>query len=208
MPGQSGHERAGNLPGVRQRAGVRAGSDRDLGRGAKGGKPGPPWPARPGPRRFRRSSRNSRAARRPGRPHAYSACLACGLRPASVVTLKDIPRENASWLADTVEGSRLVLRRYHAAPTERDLAYEHAVLRRLALSGCVVPAPVGEIIREAGRYYSLTRYVPGRPAVRESVARRRRRGRDLARLDLALRDLGAPGSWLPPWPAPRLACSA
>jgi Ser/Thr protein kinase RdoA (MazF antagonist) len=113
-----------------------------------------------------------------------------GLRPASVVTLKDISRENASWLADTLAGNRLVLRRYHAAATERDLAYEHAVVRHLARSGWVVPAPVGEVIREAGRYYSLTRYVPGRPVARESVAQRRRRGRDLARLDLALRDLG------------------
>jgi homoserine kinase type II len=52
-----------------------------------------------------------------------------------------------------------------------------------------------------GLWYCLTRYVPGQPAAPETPAQRRRRGRDLARLDLALRDLGQrigqrPG-WLP-----------
>ncbi len=114
-----------------------------------------------------------------------------GLQPASVVALKDIPRENASWLADTFDGNRLVLRRYHAWATEPDLAYEHAVLRHLARSEWAVPEPVGELIRDAGQYYCLTRYVPGRPVVRESIAQRRRRGRQLAQLHLALRGLGA-----------------
>jgi Ser/Thr protein kinase RdoA (MazF antagonist) len=114
-----------------------------------------------------------------------------GLRPASVVALKDIPLENASWLADTIDGTRLVLRRYHARATEPDLAYEHAVLGQLARSGWAVPEPVGELIRDAGQYYCLTRFVPGRPVVRESGAQGRRRGRHLARLHLALRDLGA-----------------
>ncbi len=114
-----------------------------------------------------------------------------GLRPASVVALKDIPLENASWLADTFDGNRLVLRRYHARATEPDLAYEHGVLRQLGRSGWAVPEPVGELVRDAGQYYCLTRYVPGRPVVRESVAQRRRRGRHLARMHLALRDLGA-----------------
>jgi Ser/Thr protein kinase RdoA (MazF antagonist) len=113
-----------------------------------------------------------------------------GLRPASVVALKDIPLENASWLADTVDGDRLVLRRYHAWATEPDITYEHAVLRHLARSGWAVPEPVGDLIRDAGQYYCLTRYVPGRPVIRESLPQRRRRGRDLARLHVALRGLG------------------
>jgi Ser/Thr protein kinase RdoA (MazF antagonist) len=124
-----------------------------------------------------------------GPPSRVVALL--GLRPASLVALKDIPQENASWLADTSEGDRLVLRRYHAWATEPDIAYEHAVLRHLARSGWGVPEPVGELIRDAGQYYCLTRYVPGRPVVKESAAQRRRRGRDLARLDLALRECGA-----------------
>jgi Ser/Thr protein kinase RdoA (MazF antagonist) len=113
-----------------------------------------------------------------------------GLRPASVVALKDVPMENASWLAETSHGHRLVLRRYHDGAMQPDLAYEHAVLRHLARSGWVVPEPLGELVREAGQFYCLTRYVPGQPVARESAAQRRRRGRDLARLHLALRGLG------------------
>lgn len=41
-----------------------------------------------------------------------------------------------------------------------------------------------------GRWFCLNRYVPGEPVRGESVEQRRRRGRDLARLDFALRDLG------------------
>ena len=44
-------------------------------------------------------------------------------------------------------------------------------------------------MRQDGPWYCLTRYVPGQPAIRESLAQRRRRGRDLARLNVALRGL-------------------
>lgn len=82
------------------------------------------------------------------------------------------------------------MRRYHDGATEPDLAYEQAVLRHLARSGWIVPEPVGELMLDGDQLYCLTRYVPGRPVARENAAQRRRRGRDLARLHLALRELG------------------
>ena len=115
--------------------------------------------------------------------------LVPGRRPQRIVTLKDVPRENGSWLLEDHDG-RVVLRRYHEGATPEDLAYEHAVLRHLAGAGWVVPEPVGELIRRDGCWYCLTRYVPGRGVAAETPAQRRRRGRDLARLHLALRDLG------------------
>jgi Ser/Thr protein kinase RdoA (MazF antagonist) len=127
-----------------------------------------------------------------------------GLRPASVVALKDVPLENASWLVSSFAGDRLVLRRYHDGATADDLAYEHAVLRHLAQAGWVVPNPVADLVFDAGRYYCLTRLVPGRAVVRETTAQRRRRGRALARLHLALRDLGERIGQRPGWQAQHL----
>ncbi|MGH3396478.1 MAG: phosphotransferase [Streptosporangiaceae bacterium] len=114
--------------------------------------------------------------------------LVPGPGPRRVVTLKDVPGENGSWLLEDDDG-RVVLRRYHEGATPEDLAYEHAVLRHLAAAGWAVPEPVGELIRHDGCWYCLTRYVPGRAVAGESPAQRRRRGRDLARLHLALRGL-------------------
>jgi Ser/Thr protein kinase RdoA (MazF antagonist) len=119
----------------------------------------------------------------------------------SVRTLKDVPGENASWLARTGAGQRVVLRRYHAGATAADLAYEHAVLHHLALAGWVVPEPVSDLTEHDGAYYCLTRLVPGRAVPDESVPQRRRRGRDLARLQLALRALGARIGQRPGWRA-------
>jgi Domain of unknown function (DUF397)/Phosphotransferase enzyme family len=58
-----------------------------------------------------------------------------GVRPSHTAVLKDVPLENASWLVDTPDGARLVLRRYHDWTSQEDLAYEHAVLRHLAGAG-------------------------------------------------------------------------
>jgi homoserine kinase type II len=113
-----------------------------------------------------------------------------GLRPGSVVTLKDVADGNGSWRVETLAGERLVLRRYHDTASPQDLEYEHAVLRHLASAGWVVPDAVGDVIRNDEAYYCLTRYVPGAAIGRESIEQRRRRGRDLARLHLALRGLG------------------
>ncbi len=110
-----------------------------------------------------------------------------GAQPTDVVVLKDLPEQNASWLI----GTSLVLRRYHHRATPADLGYEHAVLRYLADAGWAVPVPVSGLIEDAGLWYCLTRRVPGRAVVRESPAQRARRGRDLARLHVALRGLGA-----------------
>jgi Ser/Thr protein kinase RdoA (MazF antagonist) len=71
-----------------------------------------------------------------------------GLRPGSVVAMKDVPLENCSWLAETRAGERCALRRYYAGSTADDLEYEHAVLRYLASIGWVVPDPVSELIAE------------------------------------------------------------
>ena len=110
-----------------------------------------------------------------------------GVRPGRVVVLRDVPRGNANWLVETAGGRRLVLRRYHPQTTQPDLAYEHAVLGHLARAGWAVPAAVGQPVCWQGRWYCLTRYVPGQAVRGEDPGQRARRGRDLARLHLALR---------------------
>jgi homoserine kinase type II len=121
-----------------------------------------------------------------------------GVRPDKIAVLKDVPLHNGSWLVDMPGGQRAVLRRYHPGASPEDLAYEHAVLGHLADTGWVVPHPVGEPVCHDGLWYCLTRYVPGKPAARESRAQRRR-GRDLARLQLALRDLSQRTGQRPGW---------
>lgn len=116
-----------------------------------------------------------------------------------VRTLKDLPSENGSWLVDTLDGVRVVLRRYHDQSTAEDLAYEHAVLRHLSSIGWVVPVPIGGLVCHEGLLYCLTRYVPGAAVRGETPEQRRRRGRDLARLDLALRDLNEHLGQRPGW---------
>jgi Ser/Thr protein kinase RdoA (MazF antagonist) len=120
-----------------------------------------------------------------------------GAPAADVVVLKDIPEQNASWLI----GSGLVLRRYHSGATAADLAYEHAVLRHLADAGWAVPVPVSGLVEDAGLWYCLTRRVPGRAVSGESPAQQARRGRDLARLHVALRGLGERLGQRPGWRA-------
>jgi hypothetical protein len=121
------------------------------------------------------------------------------VRPDRIAVLKDVPLHNGSWLVEMPGGQRAVLRRYHPGASPEDLAYEYAVLDHLAATGWVVPHPVGEPVCHDGLWYCLTRHVPGEPAAGESRAQRRRRGRDLARLDLALRDLGQRIGQRPGW---------
>jgi Ser/Thr protein kinase RdoA (MazF antagonist) len=120
-----------------------------------------------------------------------------GAQAADVVVLKDIPEQNASWQI----GTGLVLRRYHSGATAADLVYEHAVLRHLADAGWAVPVPVGGLVEDAGLWYCLTRRVPGHAISRESPAQQARRGRDLARLHMALRGLGERMGQRPGWRA-------
>jgi Ser/Thr protein kinase RdoA (MazF antagonist) len=122
-----------------------------------------------------------------------------GVRPGRVVALSDVPLGNANWLVETVGGQRSVLRRYHFRTTPEDLAYEHAVLGYLAGLGWVVPAPLGEPICWQGWWYCLTRHVPGQAVRDEDAGQRRRRGRDLARLHLALRGAAEPIGQRPGW---------
>ena len=122
-----------------------------------------------------------------------------GLQPGRVSALKDIAGENGSWLLEMPDGERLALRRYHAGAAPPDLAYEHAVLRHLARAGWTVPEPVGELVHHEGLWYCPTRYVPGRANHHETTAQRRQRGRDLARLHLALRGLGEQIGQRPGW---------
>lgn len=107
--------------------------------------------------------------------------------------------ENGSWLVERSGQERTVLRRYHPDTGPDDLAYEHTVLRHLATAGWVVPHPIGDPLPHRGLWYCLTRYVPGKPVAAESPAQRRRRGRDLARLHLALRGLGERIGQRPGW---------
>jgi len=111
------------------------------------------------------------------------------VRADQVRVLKDVPDENGSWLVELPGGERLVLRRYHAEATTEELRYEHDVLWYLQEAGWVVPAPVGELIRCEDRWYCLNRYVPGLAVREEDATQQRRRGRDLAQLQLALRGL-------------------
>ena len=131
----------------------------------------------------------------------HVACVldVLGVRAGRVVVLKDVPLGNGSWLVEMPGGQRAVLRRYHPGASPEDLGYEHAVLGYLAGAAWAVPHPVGDPVCHDGLWYCLTRYVPGSPAVRESPAQRRRRGRDLARLHLALRELGQRIGQRPGW---------
>lgn len=52
------------------------------------------------------------------------------------------------------------------------------------------PDPVGEPMQYEALWYCPTRYVPGEAIDHETAGDRRRRGRDLARLHIALRRLG------------------
>jgi len=122
-----------------------------------------------------------------------------GLPRHRVVALKDVPRGNGNWLVETALGQRLVLRRYHAGATREDLAYEHAVLGHLAGSGWAVPAAVSEPVFWDDCWYCLTRYVPGEAVRPEDASQRRRRGRDLGRLHLALRGLDERLGQRPGW---------
>jgi Ser/Thr protein kinase RdoA (MazF antagonist) len=115
--------------------------------------------------------------------------------------LKDVPLGNGNWLAELPGGGRHVLRRYYAGATAEDLRYEHAVLRHLARAGWVVPEPAGEPVQYSGLWYCLTRFVPGGPAGQRRAGQRRRRGRDLGRLHLALRGLGELAGQRPGWRA-------
>jgi Ser/Thr protein kinase RdoA (MazF antagonist) len=94
---------------------------------------------------------------------------------------------------------RLVLRRCHARATPQDLSYEHSVLGYLARAGWIVPEPAGELVQFEGLWYSPDRYVPGAAIGHETTGQRRRRGRDLARLRLALRGLGEQIGQCPGW---------
>jgi Ser/Thr protein kinase RdoA (MazF antagonist) len=122
-----------------------------------------------------------------------------GLRPSRVVALKDVPVGNGNWLVEMAAGQRFVLRRYHAWTTREDLAYEHAVLGYLADLGWVVPAAVGEPVFWQDCWYCLTEYVPGEVVAAEDASQRGRRGRDLARLHLALRGLDERIGQRPGW---------
>lgn len=136
------------------------------------------------------------------RNQAVEALDFLGIAHTGVTTLKDgDERQNGNWLVDTVDGEQHVLRRYHDRATSADIAYEHAVLRHLAAAGWVVPAPTGEAVEHGGRWFCVTRHVPGAPVRDESEAQRRRRGRDMAHIDVALRDLGEHLGQRPGWRA-------
>lgn len=124
-----------------------------------------------------------------------------GVRPARVRALTDIPRGNGNWLVEAADGELLVLRRYQPETRPEDLAYEHAVLRHVAEAGWMVPTPLTAPVRWQDSWYCLTRHVPGRGTRAEDAWQRARRGRDLARLHLALRGaadrIGQRPGWRP-----------
>lgn len=109
--------------------------------------------------------------------------------------------ENANWHVWPVAGERSVLRRYHRWATAEELAYEHRILDRLADAGWTVPHALCAPIEHEGRWFCLTAFVPGRPRNIETVAQRRQRVIDLARLNLALRPLAPAIGQRPGWRA-------
>jgi Ser/Thr protein kinase RdoA (MazF antagonist) len=128
-----------------------------------------------------------------------------GLSARRVVLLKDVPLGNANWLVETAGAERFVLRGYHREASREDLAYEHTVLGYLDAAGWVVPAALGEPLCWRGRWYCLTRYVPGAAIRPEDGRQRGRRGRDLARLHGALRGLAERIGQRPGWRAQHAA---
>ncbi len=95
---------------------------------------------------------------------------------------------NSVWRVD-VDGGPLVLRRYHARASLEDVLYEHAVLAHVAAAGWTVPAAVTAPLEADGFVLCVTRFVPGDGIYDEAPDAQVRRGRDLARLQLCLRDL-------------------
>jgi Ser/Thr protein kinase RdoA (MazF antagonist) len=134
----------------------------------------------------------------PGGPDA-AVLAVLGLDPHRVTVLSDVPGGNANWLVTNGAGQRLVLRRHHGEATFEDLTWEYAVLQHLAGAGWNVPAPVGELTGHQGRWYQLTRYVPGQPVRPEGPAEQAERGQVLARLHRALRELGGRIGPRPGW---------
>jgi Ser/Thr protein kinase RdoA (MazF antagonist) len=128
-----------------------------------------------------------------------------GVSRRRVVALSDVPLGNANWLVETASGQRVVLRRYHFQTAREDLAYEHAVLGHLAGLGWVVPAALSAPVCCEGWWYCLTRHVPGEAVRGEDAGQRRRRGRDLARLHLALRGVAERIGQRPGWRAQHAA---
>jgi Ser/Thr protein kinase RdoA (MazF antagonist) len=124
-------------------------------------------------------------------PSDTPACVLdqLGLAYRTVAVLSDLPSGNGNWLVETVSAEPMVLRRYRASATVAELGYEHDVLRHLDAAGWTVPVPVSDPIQHDGAWYCLTRHVPGTAVRPENAVQSRRRGRDLARLHLALRGL-------------------
>lgn len=129
--------------------------------------------------------------------HAVLGAL--GARATLISTLKDEGQGNRSWLIKSDGRPDVVLRRYHERATAQDVGYEHAVLEHLTRGGWVVPAAVSPLIDHDGALWCLTRFVPGQPAEPESPEQRRRRGFDLARLQVALQGLAETIGQRPGW---------
>lgn len=113
--------------------------------------------------------------------------------------LKVVEHGNSSWRVEDENGHPLVLRRYHDRSSVEDVLYEHAVIKYLAGAGWAVPEPLGGLIEWNDALYCATRFVPGSAADTETPTQQGQRGRDLARLHLALRgvDLGQRPGWRP-----------
>lgn len=122
------------------------------------------------------------------------------LWPADIEVLQEGDHGNCCWLVPRTESEPVVLRRYHDRATPEDLAYEHAVMRHLAIDGWVVPEPVGDLIRFERWWWVATRFIAGVAVRGETIEQRRRRGTDLARLHASLRALSEMGQ-RPGWRA-------
>ena len=129
-----------------------------------------------------------------------------GLIEPRVTVLRDAGPGNASWLVETESSQQVVLRCYHDQATLTDIAYEHSLLDRLDRGGWAVPAPLSPVVEAHSRVWCLTRYVSGQPRTSETPEQGAQRGRDLARLQVAMRELteelGQRPGWQPQHTAP------
>jgi Ser/Thr protein kinase RdoA (MazF antagonist) len=124
----------------------------------------------------------------------------CGLTSMMPRLLAD--GSNTHWILRNAS-DRLVLRRYRAARSLSEIAYELEVLDFLARRGWPVARNVGQPVTLGGRVWCVFEFLQGRsPSPRSAVGRHRearQRGRLIAELHEALRDaaeLGQRPGWL------------
>lgn len=127
------------------------------------------------------------------------ALAALGLTPLAIFPLKENPSANSCWLVEVAGGEPVVLRRYHDTASVDEVAYEHQLLAHLDRLGWVVPYALTPVVEVDGRLHCATSFVPGQSRLTETTTEQAQRGRDLARLQHAMRPLTTELGQRPGW---------